>query len=273
MARSGFSLKVLNSPESSGAKAGPSAGVQKDTLILLPGLLSDETVWRDQVEALSDLVPCLCADWGWLDSFNAMAEAVLRAAPERFALAGHSMGGRVAFQVYCLAPDRVTRLALLNTGCEARPSGPAGEEEAHKRRELLEIAKSQGMRAMALKWLPPMIAPDRRTDAGLVESIVSMIELKTPEIFEAQIAALLARPDATPVLRSIRRPTLLLSGREDSWSPPARHEQMAAMIPGSKLAVIPHCGHMSTMERPKEVAQAMRVWLSEAVPHAPGRTQ
>ncbi len=246
-----LSLKVL------------AGGDQGESLVLLPGFLCDETVWRAQADALSDRFRCLVADWGDLDSFTVMAEEVLRTAPARFSLAGHSMGGRVAFQVYRLAPERVTRLALFNTGAEARPSGAAGEEEARKRQELLDLAKSSGMRAMAMKWLPPMIAPRRIGDAALVESIVRMIERKTPAIFETQMNALLTRPDATPLLSRIHCPTLLLSGREDGWSPPLRHEQMAGMIPRSKFVLIPDCGHMSTMEQPGQVVQVMRNWLGE----------
>jgi pimeloyl-ACP methyl ester carboxylesterase len=185
-----------------------------------------------------------------------MAELVLQTAPERFAMAGHSMGGRVAFQVYRMAPHRVTRIALLNTAV-----GPAGEEEEPKRRALVNVAKTKGMRAMAMQWLPPMMHPNRMADTALVEKIVAMIERKTPDIFEAQIRALLGRPNATPVLRQIQCPALFLSGREDGWSPPARHAEMAAAIPGSKLEIIPDSGHMSTMEQPAAVERAMRAWL------------
>ena len=176
------------------------------------------------------------------------------------------MGGRVAFQVYRTAPQRVTRIALLNTATGPRPPGAAGEDEERKRLALLNVARTEGMRAMAMQWLPPMLHPkmmdpDRMADTALVEKIVAMIERKTPDIFEAQIRALLGRPDATPVLDQIQCPALLLSGREDTWSPPARHEEMAAAIPGSKLAIIPDSGHMSTMERPAAVARAMRDWL------------
>jgi pimeloyl-ACP methyl ester carboxylesterase len=187
---------------------------------------------------------------------------VLRTAPERFAMAGHSMGGRVAFQVYGMAPDRVTRIALLNTAVGRRLPGAAGEDEERKRRALLHVARADGMRAMAMQWLPPMMHPDRMADTALVESIMTMVERKTPDIFEAQILALLGRPDATPVLGQIRCPALLLSGREDGWSPPARHADMAAAIPGSKLAIIPDSGHMSTMEQPAAVSRAMRDWLA-----------
>jgi pimeloyl-ACP methyl ester carboxylesterase len=232
-----------------------------EPLVLLPGLLCDEEVWQGQIDALRDVAECTCMDWGHLDSILGMAERVLRLAPDRFSLAGHSMGGRVAFQVVHLAPQRVSRLALFNTGADPKPAGAVGEEEERKRRALLEIAKERGMRAMALEWLPPMMKPGRMADAALVESIVSMIARKTPKIYEMQMLALLGRPDARPVLPRIACPTLLLTGREDGWSPPARHEQMAAAIPNSRVAIVPDSAHMAPMEQPAAVAAAMREWL------------
>jgi pimeloyl-ACP methyl ester carboxylesterase len=196
------------------------------------------------------------------DSITGMAEAVLNWAPERFALAGHSMGGRVAFQVYRLAPERVAKIAVMNTGADARPSGAAGENEERNRRALLQIARSQGMRAMAVEWLKGMIPPYRQKDGELVEEIIHMFEQKTPDMFETQMLALLARPDANPVLGRIRCPALVLTGCDDTWSPPARHQDIARAIPGAELALIPKCGHMSMMERPGEVAEAMRRWLA-----------
>jgi pimeloyl-ACP methyl ester carboxylesterase len=232
-----------------------------ESLLLLPGLICDQTVWQQQINALSDLAVCTCADYGSLDSIPAMAEAVLRAAPERFSVAGHSMGGRVALQVYRLAPQRVERLALLNTGYLPLPAGAAGAEETRRRGELVALAQSEGMRRMLREWLPPMIDSHRIDDATLVEAITAMMARKTPEIFAAQVRALLARPDATAILDQIRCPTLLLTGREDGWSTPAQHTAMAAKIPGSQLVIVPDCGHMSMLERPAEVSAALRAWL------------
>jgi pimeloyl-ACP methyl ester carboxylesterase len=190
-----------------------------------------------------------------------MAEAVLSTAPERFSIAGHSMGGRVALEIYRLAPDRVVRIALLDTGSSQRAAGASGDEEARKRGELVALAQSQGMPAMLREWLPPMIAPGRINDTVLVNSIIEMMSRKTPDIFAAQVRALLARPDATAVLDQIRCPALLLTGEEDGWSPPAQHAAMHAKIPGSTLVVVPGSGHMSMLERPAEVSAALRVWL------------
>jgi pimeloyl-ACP methyl ester carboxylesterase len=213
---------------------------------------------------LPDLAECSVADYGSIDSIPAMAEAVLRTAPQRLALAGHSMGGRVALEIYRVAPQRVTRIALLNTGSSARPSGEAGEEEARRRAELVALAKSQGMPAMLRQWLPPMIDSRRVNDTALVNAIMAMMSRKTPEIFAAQVKALLSRPDANMVLGQIRCPALLLTGREDGWSGPAQHSAMAAKIAGSQLVIVPDCGHMSMLERPAEVSAALRTWLLRA---------
>jgi pimeloyl-ACP methyl ester carboxylesterase len=238
----------------------------RQPLLLLPGLVCDQTVWQQQIDELSDIAVCTCADYGSLDSIPAMAEHVLRSAPERFSIAGHSMGGRVALEVYRLAPDRVARIALLNTGFSPLAAGAAGVEETRRRGELVALAKSQGMHAMLQQWLPPMIAPRRINDTVLVNSIIEMMSRKTPEIFAAQVRALLARPDAAPVLDQIRCPALLLTGQEDGWSPPAQHAAMlekmaAAKIAGSQLVIVPDSGHMSMMERPAEVSPALRAWL------------
>lgn len=236
-------------------------------VLFLPGLLCDRQIWAYQIRVLADIAECTTVEWSGEDSLVKMAQTALRIAPERFAIAGHSMGGRVALEVYRAARHRVTHIALLNTGYLPRLQDAAGEQELRSRYVLLEVAKTQGMRAMAAQWLPPMINPARRGDRAFSETIIEMFARKTPEIFEAQIRALLSRPDATPVLESICCPALLLSGREDAWSPPARHAAMAATIPGpSSVVTVPNCGHMSTLEQPAAVAEALRAWLGPGGP-------
>lgn len=228
-----------------------------NSLVLLPGFLCDQTVWKHQMTSLADIANPVCMTWGpEHDSILSMAEAVLRWAPPTFALAGHSMGGRVAFQVYRLAPERVTKLAVLNTGSDAR-----SDTEEPGRRRLLSIARTQGMRPMAVEWLKGMLPPYRQDDRPLVEEIIAMFERKSPDLFEIQMLALLNRPNATPLLPQIQCPALVLTGCDDAWSTPARHEVMAQSIPGSELVLVPKCGHMSTMERPEEVTAAIRAWL------------
>lgn len=231
-------------------------------LVLLPGLVCDAAVWQPQCAALAALAHCQVVDYGARSSLRAMAERVLATAPaQQFALAGHSMGGRVAFEVMRLAPQRVTRLALLDTSYHPLPEGPAGADEKAGRLALLKRARAEGMRAMGRQWATPMVHASR-VDTPLFETVLDMIARCTPDIFAAQIDALLERPDAAPLLAEIDCPTLLLCGREDGWCPVWRHEWMHAGIAGSRLVVLEDCGHMCTMEQPDAVARAMADWLA-----------
>ncbi len=232
--------------------------------ILLPGLLCDEAVWAAQVQALqAHGVACQVPSYGMLDSLQDMARSVLEAAPAaRFSLAGHSMGARVALEVLRLAPQRVQRLALLDTGIDPLPAGEAGERERARRMELLGIARERGMRAMGREWARGMVHPSR-WDGPVFESILEMLERKTPAVYEAQIRALLDRPDARPLLATLRCPVLLGCGRDDAWSPLARHEEMHALLPGSRLSAFEHSGHMVTMEQPQAVSDALIGWMDE----------
>ena len=234
----------------------------REHLVLIPGLLCDEAVWAPQVAALADVAAIRVADHGVRDSLGAMAEAIIAGAPARFAVAGHSMGGRVALEVIRRAPARVTGLALLDTGYTPLPTGDAGRREAQGRHDLLELARAEGMRAVGRRWLRiPMIHASRVRDQPLIDGILDMFERRTPEQFAAQIRALLARPDATDVLQSVAVPALVLCGREDAWSQLAQHRAMAEMIAGSTLLSVPECGHMSTLECPDAVNRALRGWL------------
>ncbi|MDB5847241.1 MAG: alpha/beta hydrolase [Rhodoferax sp.] len=236
------------------------------TLMLLPGLLCDQAVWAAQCAALASRAVCVVPHYGLRDSLEAMARQVLELAPSfRFALAGHSMGGRVALEVVRLAPERVERLALLDTGFQPIAGGADGERERSQRHALLEKARTLGMRAMGEAWAAGMVHPARlenRLRGEVFEQVLEMIGRSTPDVFAAQINALLARPDAMPVLGRIAVPTLLLCGRQDTWSPLARHVEMAELIPGARLAVVEESGHMTPMERPVEVGQHLADWLN-----------
>jgi len=220
------------------------------TVFLLPGLLCDETIWSHQGNVLGEFADIVVPDFRYVNSIPAMAKLVLNAAPERFSVAGHSMGGRVALEVFRMAPERVERLALLDTGVHPRAAG----EEA-KRGELVDLARSQGMAALAARWLPPMLHPDH---SELLQPLTEMVMRSTPETFANQQRALLDRPDARTVLPLIQCPTLVLCGRQDIWSPVSQHEAIAASIAQSKLVIVEDCGHMSPVEQPDAVTK----WLS-----------
>lgn len=230
----------------------------KTPLILLPGLLCDDSVWAPQIEAFGAEREILVVDFRGQDSFVLMADRVLEQAPPRFALAGHSMGGRVAFEVMGKAPERVERLAILSSG--AHPVAP-GEPE--KRAAVIALAWRDGMRALAEQWIPPVLHPSRRQEAALVGPMIEMWCRATPADHEAQITAALNRRDERPRLAAIACPTLVLGGADDPWAPAEQQRAIAAAIPGARLALIPECGHMVTVERPVAVNRELRIWLGD----------
>lgn len=235
-----------------------------EALVLVPGLVCDHSVWQPQVAALGAGRQIQVAHHGEADDLGQMAEQILSHAPPRFALAGHSMGGRVALEIMARAPERVSRLALLDTGHEARAAGEPGERERAGRLRLLDLARREGMRAMGADWVRGMVHPGRLADTALIGAILDMIGRATPTVFEAQIRALLARPDRTALLPTFRVPTLVLCGHEDAWSPLERHRVIAGLIPGSVLVDVPDCGHMCTLEQPAAVSAALHAWLNDA---------
>lgn len=234
----------------------------KPTLMLLPGLMCDVRVWQPQIDALSDAWDCRVPDYDFADDLGTMADFVLSEAPDSFALAGHSMGGRVALEVMRRAPERVLRLALLDTGYQALADGEAGEREVAGRMRLVELAQREGTTVMGQDWVQGMVHPDRLGDQALINTIVEMIGSKTVATFERQIQALIQRPDATEVLEAIRCPTTFICGSHDSWSPLQQHQQMADQVRHSRVVAIEAAGHMSTMERPEAMNEAFWQWLS-----------
>jgi len=229
-------------------------------VVLLPGLVCDATVWTHAQAALRERAPVSIATYGSLDSLGAMAEKVLAEAPPAFAVAGHSMGGRIALEVFRRAPERVVGIALMDTGTQPLAVGEAGAREAAGRQELLEIARSQGMAAMAARWVRGMVWVPRLEDTALVNAVIEMFARSSAEVFAAQIRALLARPDSGPLLSRIRCPALVLCGEQDAWAPAARHREMADKISGATLSLVADCGHMCTLERPEAVTGALLAW-------------
>jgi pimeloyl-ACP methyl ester carboxylesterase len=237
--------------------------MSKESLLLLPGLMCNETVWMPIMDELSLTHECTVIDHGRADSISVMAKNILRQAPPQFALAGHSMGGRVALEVFRLAPHRVTRIALMNTGYLARPDSQAGAKETQGRYDLLKIAIDQGIEAMARQWVQAMVAPKRLSDESFIQSIIEMFKVKSVDIFKHQIAALLNRPDATLVLKSLNVPSLILCSEFDLWSPVQQHSDMAKLMPRQPIwCEIAGAGHMCTMEDPQAVSKGMVEWLN-----------
>jgi pimeloyl-ACP methyl ester carboxylesterase len=232
--------------------------VPKLGLVLVPGLLCDARLWKAQIEALEGKVKCWIADHTRSETISAVASDVLRDAPfERFALAGLSMGGYVAFELMRQAAHRVERLALLDT--TARADTP---EQRAKREGLIALARRGRFIGVTQALLPLFIHRERLGDQQLVDTVKEMARNIGRDGFVRQEAAILSRPDSRPLLPSIACPTLVLCGRQDAITPLDRHEEIADGIPGATLRVIEECGHLSSLEKPGEVSEALRRWLS-----------
>jgi pimeloyl-ACP methyl ester carboxylesterase len=228
----------------------------RPTLMLLSGLLCDEEIWAEVAEILSAVADVKILSFPGFSSIEAMADHVLVSAPARFALAGHSMGGRVALEVTRRAPSRVIGLALLNTGVH-----DTAAHEAPSRGRLVELARTEGMRALAAEWLPPMLDASRTPSDPLVGRLTRMVERNTPESFSGQIQALLNRPEAESALLSVRVPVLLLSATGDTWSPPRQCAAMRERCPAAQLTILQGGGHMAPAEQPAAAASSLAHWL------------
>lgn len=228
----------------------------KPRVLLLSGLLCDQTVWTKVAQRLSTHCDVDIISFVNFHSLESMAEHVLDTAPEKFVLVGHSMGGRVALEVWRRAAHRVRALALCNTGVHPRRDG-----ESASRARLVALAQEAGMRALAAEWLPPMMGSSPHRVAEVMPGLVAMVERQTPESFAGQIRALLERPDARHLLPTINVPTLLMSATGDSWSPLSQHEDMQRDIANSTLVAVEDAGHMMPAEKPAVVAAALCTWL------------
>ncbi|NBP71740.1 MAG: alpha/beta fold hydrolase [Alphaproteobacteria bacterium] len=229
----------------------------KPTLILVPGLLCSARLWAAQIDGLSDLADIAVADMTRDDTMAGMAQRVLDCTDGTFSLAGLSMGGYVAMEVMRRAPERVERLALLDTGARADT-----EEQTIRRRDLIGLADRGEFKAVSPKLLPLFVHPDRLADKAMVDAISKMADSVGKDAFLRQQQAIMHRPDSRPGLAAIACTTLVVCGREDVLTPPELSEEIAGLVPGADFVLIEGCGHLSTMERPDDVNAALRSWMS-----------
>jgi len=233
------------------------AMAEKPALVFLPGLLCDAALWRHQTDALADVGDCRVIDMTRDDDMAAMAARVLSEAPDRFSLCGLSMGGYCALEVMRQAPDRIDRLALLDTS--ARLDAP---EQTARRHAFIDMVEKGDFEAMTEELVPNFVHPDHWADEHIAALIRGSARAVGKEAFLRQQRAIMSRPDSRPGLGTIDCPTLVLCGRQDALTPLECHEEMAAAIPGSELVVIEDCGHLAPMEKPEETTAALRRWLS-----------
>ncbi len=229
-----------------------------EPLVLIPGLNCTPAFYAPQWPALAPGRQILVADNTTDDTIAAMVERLLATAPERFALCGLSMGGYVAFEVVRRAPERVTRLALLDT--TAKPPTP---ETNAPREQMIALAEKGAFGNVVTVLWQKLVAPDRLTDEALRLKVKAMAEAVGPSGFIRQQRAIMGRSDARQVVRTISVPTLVVVGAEDAITPPDEAREIAGGI-GTKARYleIPGCGHLSTLEAPEVVTAALRDWLA-----------
>ena len=226
-------------------------------IVLVPALLASARLYREQVPDLWRIGPVLIADHTRDDSMPALAQRILATAPPRFALVGLSMGGYIAFEMLRRAPERVLRLALLDTS--ARDDQPQQREQ---RRQQIEQARAGRLREVIDAIAPHLLHADHRADPRLLGLLRTMAEEVGAEAFVRQQTAIMNRPDSRPGLGQIRCPTLVLVGDGDTRTPVELAREIALGIEGARLAVIAHAGHASTLEAPEAVTRELVSFLS-----------
>jgi len=226
-------------------------------VLLVPGLNCTARLYAPQIPALWRHGPVMVADHRRDNTIAAIAGRILAAAPPRFALAGLSLGGYIAFEIMRQAAERVAKLALLDTG--PRPESP---EQTAARQPRIALARAGRFAEIADAQFPLLVHRSRADDAALQAINRTMAEENGAEAFLRQTEAIMNRADSRPTLAAIDCPTLVLVGDGDQLTPPALAEEIAGGIRGSRLVVIPQCGHVSTLERPQEVTAALVEWLT-----------
>jgi pimeloyl-ACP methyl ester carboxylesterase len=226
-------------------------------VVFVPGLMCTGRIYEHQALELGQRHPVLFANHWSHGSMEEIAKAILGVAPERFALAGTSMGGYVALEIMRQAPERVDKLVLMSTS--AKPDTP---ERSADRRSQVAAAKSAGsMRAWTKALYPKLVHPARHEDAPLLGVFIEMAEELGVDAFARQIEAIIGRADSRALLAQIKTPTLVIAGKEDRLITPDNSEEIAAGIPGAKLEMVEHCGHMGMIERPEAYTKLLRAFL------------
>jgi pimeloyl-ACP methyl ester carboxylesterase len=237
----------------------PAMAQKSRSLVILPGSLCDRWAYAQQIAALSQGFAITVPHLTDHETLDEMAEAVLAAAPPRFAVIGHAMGGRVALELIRRAAGRIEALALIATTVH-----PVRPGEDARRQSQIDQAFNEGMAALAAAWLPKVLHAEALANAPLMQGLTEMYCRFTAEDYQREVRALLKRPDPRPLLDSIRCPTLILSGRDDPLCTPEQSESLAGQIHGAGLDVIDRCAHFPTVEKPERVTRALSDWAAYA---------
>jgi pimeloyl-ACP methyl ester carboxylesterase len=234
----------------------------KPKLILLPGMLCDWAYYEPQLAELEQIADVSIAAYPHIGAISEMADIVLRDAPERFAVAGHSMGGRVAQEIAARAPERVIGLGFFATDYRGIQSDHERSQEEARRQQWLDMVDRDGFGQFAQQWAPRLVASSRLTNANLISRIAAMAVRHGRAGLDAHCRAGLSRADYTNLLPRISVPTLVIGGGEDKVRPPELHRDIANRIPNARLCILEGAGHMMAMEDPGAVTAQMIPWLA-----------
>lgn len=230
----------------------------KTPLILLPGTLCDERVWSHQIEILSDIAEVKIYDVTKADSIERLAQLILEDAPDKFALAGLSLGGIISLEIMRQSPERVKKLALLDTN----PNPPTSEQMTSWEKFIEMANNGQFLDITKDHLLPVLIHPDRRNDESIIGTIIDMAKKIGVDGYINQLKAVMGRSEQRPILSTITCPTLVIVGKEDVLCPVHMSEFITENIPKASLEILAHSGHLSTLEQPEKVSALLRNWLN-----------
>ncbi len=227
-------------------------------LVLLPGMMCDARMWGPQIAAFSGHHTLQFPSMANHDSMAELARAILASAPPRFALAGLSMGGIVAMNILSQAPDRVTKIALMDTN----PLAEATEVTARRGPQVDRVLNG-GLEAVMRDEMKPLYLADTPQKGAILDLCMTMARDLGPQVFARQSRALATRPDRTDTLRTFKGPALVLTGEHDIPCPRDRHDLMHSLMPQSRLVIIDGAGHLPVLEKPDETTAALIRWLEE----------
>ena len=223
------------------------------TLILLPGMMCDERLFSPQLNAFSDAVVYTSVAE---DNMTDMAQTILSQAPDRFALAGLSMGGILAMEIIRLSPERITRLALMDTNHRAEVV-----TVKQARAPQINAAKTGQLATVMREEMKPRYLADSANKDRILDICMDMAMDLGADAFVNQSNALMSRRDQSDTLSAVTCPTLVLCGMQDQLCPVSRHEEMAGIIPNATLKLIENAAHLPTLEKPIQTTAALRDWL------------
>ena len=226
------------------------------SLVMIPGMMCDERIFSPQIDSLGDAIELTIADISRFSSVVDLASDVLKKAPRKFSLLGHSMGGIVAMEMYSQEPNRIEKLILMDTN----PNSELEEVKSKREPQIKDVSEGRLLNVMRDEMKPNYLAQSRN-QSSVLNVCMDMALSLGPDVFINQSRALQTRADQQSNIQSINIPVLIICGSEDKLCTVERHEMMHNMISNSELKIINNAGHMPTLEQPSETTEILKEWL------------